>query len=338
MPAPGCGAGFRGRVVLGVVRGSGPVAGVAGSYGPVVQAVGDRVTGWRGERPGLGADAVTAEGHAGIGRLRAGLREARVGNGFPEGSGGLLRPGVRVGAGHRRIRRGGGDRPVRSVRRWVEASGSGCCARRSRPGSSTARRGEDPAAVVVVGFFDGSERAYRLPPGPRGAGPERRRGLSLGVVRGIVAAAGPVARRPRGRAGTDRARRRAGRAGWPGRRRRRARDETGGRHRAWCRPGGDPPTRRSSWIASRGRGRRARDRRSHARRARRRGLGHGRAGPVRRSVVSRSSTRVGGLDARRPDARDSWPAAGFSRPSGGPVAAVAVPPPSRSPRSRGRNS
>ena len=64
--------------------GSGPVAGVAGSYGPVARAVGGRVTGWRGERPGLGADAVTAEGHAGIGRLRAGLREARMGNGFPE--------------------------------------------------------------------------------------------------------------------------------------------------------------------------------------------------------------------------------------------------------------
>ena len=57
------------------------------------------------------------------------------------------------------------------------------------------------------------------------------------------------------------------------------------------------------------------------------------AGPVHRSVVSRSFTRVGGLDARGPDARGSWPAAGFSRPSGGPVAAVAVPSLSRSPRS-----
>ena len=83
---PGCGAGFEGRVVLGIVQGSGPVAGVAGSYGPVAQAVGDRVAGWRREYPGLGADAVTAEGHAGIGRLRAGLREARVGNGFLEGA------------------------------------------------------------------------------------------------------------------------------------------------------------------------------------------------------------------------------------------------------------
>ena len=62
--------------------GSGPVAGVAGSYGLVVRAVGGRVAGWRGGRPGLGVDAVTAEEHAGIGRLRAELREARVGNGF----------------------------------------------------------------------------------------------------------------------------------------------------------------------------------------------------------------------------------------------------------------
>ena len=35
-----------------------------------------------GERPGLGADAVTAEERAGIGRLRAELREARMGDGF----------------------------------------------------------------------------------------------------------------------------------------------------------------------------------------------------------------------------------------------------------------
>ena len=83
---PGCGAGFGGRVVLGVVRGSGPVAGVAGSCGLVVRAVGGRVAGWRGERPGLGVDAVTVEGRAGIGRLRAGLRGARVGDGFLEGA------------------------------------------------------------------------------------------------------------------------------------------------------------------------------------------------------------------------------------------------------------
>ena len=54
-----------------------------------------------------------------------------------------------MSAKYRRIHREEGNRPVRSVRRWVEASGSGCCARRSRPGSSTARRGEDPAAIIV---------------------------------------------------------------------------------------------------------------------------------------------------------------------------------------------
>ena len=83
---PGCGAGFGGRVVLGIVRGSGAMAGVAGSYGLVAQTVGNRVAGWRGDRPGVGADAVTVEGRAGIGRLRAGLREARVGDGFLEGA------------------------------------------------------------------------------------------------------------------------------------------------------------------------------------------------------------------------------------------------------------
>ena len=83
---PGCGAGFEGQVVLGIVRGSGPVAGVAGSYGPVARAVGDRVAGRRGERPGLGADAVTAEERAGIERPRAEPRETRMGSGFPEGA------------------------------------------------------------------------------------------------------------------------------------------------------------------------------------------------------------------------------------------------------------
>ncbi|WP_231386081.1 hypothetical protein, partial [Propionibacterium acidifaciens] len=59
---------------------------MAGSYGLVARAVGGRVAGWRREYPGLGVDAVTVEGRAGIGRLRAGLREARVGNGFLEGA------------------------------------------------------------------------------------------------------------------------------------------------------------------------------------------------------------------------------------------------------------
>ena len=245
-----------------------------------------------------------------------------------------------MGAGHRRIRRGGGDRPVRSVCRWVEVSGFGCCARRSRPGSSTARRGEDLAAVIVVGFFDESERAYRLPPGPRGAGPERRRGLSLGVVRGIVAAAGPVARRPRGRAGTDRAG--AGSSGpagpaAPGRRRRRARDEAGGRRRAWSGPAGirPPGGRRGLFPGEGSSGARSPVACASGSSPGPRSWPRGACPPIRGVTVLRSGR---GLDARGPDARGSWPAAGFSRPSGGPVAAVALPPPSRSPRSRGRNS
>ena len=245
-----------------------------------------------------------------------------------------------MSAGHRRIRRGGGDRLVRSVCRWVEVSGSGCCARRNRPRSSTARRGEDPA-VIVVGFFDGSERAHRLPPGPRGAGPRRRRGLSLGVVRdrGGGGSGCPSASSGTGRDGSCRRRIfRAGPAGWPGRRRHRARDETGGRHRAWSGPAGiRPPGGRRGLFPGGG------------------VVGGAIAGRMRVGLVAGASVVAvpgpsadpwcrgpslgsGGLDARRPDARGSWPAAGFSRPSGGPVAAVAVPPPSRSPRSRGRNS
>ena len=86
MSAPKYSAEFKEQVVLGIVQKSGPVAGVAGSYGLVAQTVGGRVAGWRKEHPGLGADAVTAEERAGIGRLRAGLREARMGDGFLEGA------------------------------------------------------------------------------------------------------------------------------------------------------------------------------------------------------------------------------------------------------------
>ena len=86
MSTPKYSAEFKEQVVLEIVQKSGPVAGVAGSYGPVVRAVGGRVAGWRRGHPGLGVDAVTVEGRAGIGRLRAGLREARVGNGFLEGA------------------------------------------------------------------------------------------------------------------------------------------------------------------------------------------------------------------------------------------------------------
>ena len=58
------------------------MAEVAGSYGPVAQTVGNRVAGWRKEHPDLSADAMTAEEHAGIKRLKAELREARMENEF----------------------------------------------------------------------------------------------------------------------------------------------------------------------------------------------------------------------------------------------------------------
>ena len=82
MSAPKYSAEFKEQVVLEIVQKSGPVAGVAGSYGPVAQTVGNRVAGWRKEHPDLSTDAMTAEERAGIGRLRAELREARMGDGF----------------------------------------------------------------------------------------------------------------------------------------------------------------------------------------------------------------------------------------------------------------
>ena len=84
MSAPKYSAEFKEQVVLEIVQKSGPIAGVAGSYGPVAQTVGNRVARWRKEHPGLSTDAMTAEERAGIGRPRAELREARMENGVPE--------------------------------------------------------------------------------------------------------------------------------------------------------------------------------------------------------------------------------------------------------------
>ena len=91
MSAPKYSAEFKEQVVLEIVQKSRPIAEVARSYGPVTQTVGNWVARWRKEHPDLSTDAMTAEEHAEIKRPRAEFREARVGNGFPEGSGGLLR-------------------------------------------------------------------------------------------------------------------------------------------------------------------------------------------------------------------------------------------------------
>ena len=350
MPVPGCGAGFGGRVVLGIVRGSGPVAGVAGSCGLVVRAVGGRVAGWRGERPGLGVDAVTVEGRAGIGRLRAGLREARVGNGFPEGAVVFFARGS-----------GWAWDAAASAAEEATASSGPCAGGWRYPGPAAAPGGADPSPRRP-----GGGRTRRPSLSSSSTGPNRP-AAAAGSARGRPGAASrPLARRgprdrggggsgclsaSRGRAGTDRAGAgSSGPAGWPGRRRRRARDEAGGRRRAWSGPAGiRPPGGRRGLHPGGGVVGRAIAGRMRA------GLVAGasamaapdsspgpwpwpcRACPPIRGVGVLRSGR-GGLDARGPDARGSWPAAGFSRPSGGPVAAVAVPSLSRSPRSRGGNS
>ena len=210
-----------------------------------------------------------------------------------------------MSAEYRRIHRGGGDRPVRSVCRWVKVSESGCCARRNRPESSTARRREDLTAIIVK-FFDESEQTC----GYRRIHAELARSgvkVSLGMVCKIMAAAGLVACQPPETSQDDRAGARLSRPARPvapRRHRHRARNETGGRHHVYSNLAGIrlPGGRHGLFLEK---DRRARDRRSHARRTRHRGLGHGRAGPVHRSVVSRSFTRIEGLDARRPDARNS---------------------------------
>ena len=82
MSAPKYSAEFKEQVVLEIVQKSRPIAEAARSYGLVAQTVGNWVARWRKEHPDLSADAVTAEEHAGIGRLRAELREARMENEF----------------------------------------------------------------------------------------------------------------------------------------------------------------------------------------------------------------------------------------------------------------
>ena len=62
-----------------------------------------------------------------------------------------------MSAKYRRIHREEGNYPIQSMCRWVKVSESGCCVRRNRPESSTARRREDLTAIIV-GFFDESEQ------------------------------------------------------------------------------------------------------------------------------------------------------------------------------------
>ena len=105
-----------------------------------------------------------------------------------------------MSAKYRRIHREEGNRPVRSMRRWVKVSESGCCAWRNRPESSTARRREDLTAIIVK-FFDESEQTC----GYRRIHAELARSgvkVSLDMVRKIMAAAGLVACQPRKQAKT----------------------------------------------------------------------------------------------------------------------------------------
>ena len=82
MSAPKYSAEFEEQVVLEIVQKSRPIAEVARSYGLVAQTVGNWVAGWRGGHPDLSTDAMTAEEHAEIKRLKAELREARMENEF----------------------------------------------------------------------------------------------------------------------------------------------------------------------------------------------------------------------------------------------------------------
>ena len=82
MSAPKYSAEFKEQVVLEIVQKSRPIAEVARSYGLVAQTDGNWVARWRKEHPDLSTDAMTAEEHAEIKRLKAELREARMENEF----------------------------------------------------------------------------------------------------------------------------------------------------------------------------------------------------------------------------------------------------------------
>ena len=224
---PGVRAGGRGgRIVWSCgAGGRGPGRGVAGG------------------RPGLGVDAVTVEGRAGIGRLRAGFREARVGDGFLEGAVVFFARGsgwawdAAASAAEEATAPSG---PCAGGWRYPgpAAAPGGAVPGPRRPGGGRTRRpsslsgsstGPDGPAVAA-GSARGRPGAASRPLARRGS---RDRG---GGGSGCLSASGT------GRDGSCRRRIfRAGRAGWPGRRRRRARDEAGGRRRAWSGPAGIRP-------------------------------------------------------------------------------------------------
>ena len=145
----------------------------------------------------------------------------------------------------------------------------------------------------------------RLPPDPRRAGPRRHQGLTRHGPRSwqqqvpLPVSPGDKPRRPCRRQTFQ-----AGPTGWPGRHRHRARDETDGRHHAWSDPAGiRPPGGRHGLLLGEGSsGARSPVACAPDSSPRPRPWP---CGTVHRSVVSRSSTRIEELDARRPDARNS---------------------------------
>ena len=171
---------FTGRVVPGVVRKSRPIrVRPPDRTGSWRRRPGCRVAKWRGEHPGPGTDGATAEEHAGIRRLEAEPREARMENGPPEENGGGPRPPPepRASAGHRRIHREEGDHPIRP---GVPAGGS-IRARPLRP-AEPAQALDGPAKRRPDGrhrpVLRRARTGLRLPPDPRRAGPKRDRGLT----------------------------------------------------------------------------------------------------------------------------------------------------------------
>ena len=140
---------FKQQVVLEVVEKSRTISEVAKSYGLVPQTVGNWVNKWRKTHSGIEGEEMTAAQLAEYKKIKAELREARMGDRFLEKSGGLLRAGVLIKTRYAHIHRGEGNYPTRLMCRCLEVSHSGYYAWRNSGMSETQKRREELAIFVT---------------------------------------------------------------------------------------------------------------------------------------------------------------------------------------------
>ena len=104
---------------------------------------------WRETHSGTESEEMTAAQLAEYKKIKAELREARMGDRFLEKSGGLLRAGVLIKTRYAHIHRGEGNYPTRLMCRCLEVSHSGYYAWRNSGMSETQKRREELAIFVT---------------------------------------------------------------------------------------------------------------------------------------------------------------------------------------------